>query len=128
MECLKKFKSAIKLALLAPAYIFLGCGTVHPPGARNSSRYHNHGADYLLGGRLLLGGRVTGPHVSRVLPEKYDPEIHGEIMDFVEEGQPIPGVKPVNGKRFIHRHSETTTIDGYEVRLEKWERPSWVGF
>ena len=85
-------------AFRAPLMLMTGCGYVTRGTSFMYRRAEIHDHD---GKKEVLIGWVKVP---------YDSEKHGKIVEWVEEGQRVPGVPDsTNGKSPIHRHEKSSS-------------------
>ncbi len=50
----------------------------------------------------------------------FDPHVHGQMEEWLKEGQPLPKVAPINGDFAIHRHNAKQQSGPYRFA---WEAP-----
>jgi len=100
---------ALTTAFRAPLMLMMGCGYVTIAKAFNGTPAILNDAD----GKKIV--RVANSNGSGNIEEKYDESRHGEIVNFVEEGQPVPGVpNSTRGKIAIHRHHRKPGTGGIQ--------------
>lgn len=95
---------AFTTALRAPLMLMMGCGYVNYNGALRALHDHN-------GKKIVVESFLNSV--------EYDAAMHGEILDFVNEGDRVPMVpNSTQGKVPTHRHKGTSSSGVYEYNYE----------
>ena len=101
-------KNALKLltiALRSPLMLMMGCGYVDFGGRRHE--LHDHGETKM----------VEEEYIYEV---PYDQNEHGEIIEFLNEGERIPNHSiSKDAKVPVHHHNGTSSTGPYEYTCEK---------
>jgi len=102
-DYLRRAIEVVKFILALP----LTCGYVKFGGAEHGLHDHN-------GRRKVTTGLIYGEE--RV---PYNEQTHGEVYDFIAEGDRVPGFpSSLDGRAAIHRHDGPATTGSQEYRYE----------